>query len=73
MFVKKTNTLWHCITISFQITAKSEQQLTSSPDLKCHRLFRPQFSKFYPSFFSQIREVSNILTPNAGVSDYTPV
>ncbi len=28
MFVKKTNTLWHCITISFQITAKAEQQIS---------------------------------------------
>ena len=25
--------------------------------LKCYRLFRPQFRKFNPSFFSQIREV----------------
>ena len=35
--------------------------------LKCHRLFRPQFRKFNPSFFVENREVSNTLTPNVGV------
>ena len=35
--------------------------------LKCHRLFRPQFRKFNPSFFVENREVSDTLTPNVGV------
>ena len=41
--------------------------------VKCQRLFRPQFSKFKTSFFVEIREVSDTLTPNVGVSRYTPV
>ena len=41
--------------------------------LKCHRLFRPKISKVKPSFFAQIREVSNTLTRSEGVSDDTPV
>ena len=45
----------------------------SNSIVKCYRLFRPQFSKVKTSFFPDIREVSNTLTPNAGVSDYTPV
>ena len=48
-------------------------QHVESDGLKCYRLFRPQFSKVKTSFFPDIREVSNTLTPNAGVSDYTPV
>jgi len=35
--------------------------------LKCQRLFRPQFRKVKPIFFAEIREVSDTLTPNAGV------
>ena len=41
--------------------------------LKCQRLFRPKFSKFKTSFFFEIREVSDTLTPNVDVSDDTPV
>ncbi len=41
--------------------------------LKCYRLFRPKFSKVKTSFVAQIRQVSNTLTPSAGVCDYTPV
>ena len=41
--------------------------------LKCYRLFRPKFSKVKPSFFAQIPQVSNTLTPSEGVCDYTPV
>ena len=38
--------------------------------LKCQRLFRPQFRKVKIRFLSEIREVSNTLTPHVGVSDY---
>ena len=41
--------------------------------MKCQRLFRPQFSKVKISFVSQIRQESDTLTPNVGVSDDTPV
>ena len=41
--------------------------------LKCQRLFRPKFSKVKTSFFVEIREVSDTLTPNAGVCGDTPV
>ena len=41
--------------------------------LKCHRLFRPQFRKVKTSFVVEIREVSNTLTLNAGVSGDTLV
>ena len=42
--------------------------------LKYHRLFRPKISKVKRRFVVEIREVSNgFLTPNVGVSDYTPV
>ena len=41
--------------------------------MKCQRLFRPQFRKFNPSFAARIPQVSNTLTPNVGVSDDTPV
>ena len=41
--------------------------------MKCYRLFRPKFSKVKTSFVAQIRQVSNTLTPSAGVCDYTPV
>ena len=41
--------------------------------LKCHRLFRPQFSKFNPSFVSQIRQESDTLTPSEDASGDTPV
>ncbi len=54
-----------------EVYATKETQETNG--LKCYRLFRPQFSKVKTSFFPDIREVSNTLTPNAGVSDYTPV
>ena len=37
------------------------------------RLFRPNFSKVKTSFVSEIREVSDTLTPNVDVSDDTPV
>ena len=37
------------------------------PSLKCQRLFRPQFSKFNPSFVSQIRQESDTLMPNEDV------
>ena len=42
-------------------------------DMKCQRLFRPQFSKVKTSFFAEIREVLDTLTPNAGVFGDTPV
>ena len=45
----------------------------SRSPLKCHRLFGPQFSKFNPSFVSQIRQESDTLTPSEDVSDYRPV
>ena len=32
--------------------------------LKCHRLFRPQFRKVKTSFFAEIRQVSDTLTPH---------
>ena len=35
--------------------------------VKCQRLFRPQFCKVKPIFLAEIREVSDTLTPNAGV------
>ncbi len=38
-----------------------------SQSMKCHRLFGPQFSKVNPSFVSQIRQMSDTLTPNVGV------
>ena len=41
--------------------------------VKCHRLFRPQFRKVKTSFVVEIREVSNTLTLNAGVSGDTLV
>ena len=41
--------------------------------LKCYRLFRPKFRKVKTSFFAQIPQVSNTLTPSEGVCDYTPV
>ena len=41
--------------------------------VKCYRLFRPKFSKVKTSFFAQIPQVSNTLTPSEGVCDYTPV
>ena len=41
--------------------------------MKCHRLFRPKFSKVKRRFVVEIREVSNTLTSNAGVSGDTPV
>ena len=42
-------------------------------DLKCHLLFGPQFSKVKRRFVFEIRQVSDTLTPNVGVSDDTPV
>ena len=42
-------------------------------NVKCHRLFRPQFRKVKTSFVVEIREVSNTLTLNAGVSGDTLV
>ena len=36
-------------------------------------LFRPQFSKVKRRFVFEIRQVSDTLTPNVGVSDDTPV
>ena len=42
-------------------------------EVKCQRLLGPKFRKVKTSFFSEIRQVSNTLTPNAGVSDDTPV
>ena len=41
--------------------------------MKCYRLFRPKFRKVKTSFFAQIPQVSNTLTPSEGVCDYTPV
>ena len=41
--------------------------------VKCHRLFRPQFRKFNPSFFAQIRQVLDTPMPNVDVSDDTLV
>ena len=35
-----------------------------SPKVKCHRLFRPKISKVKPSFFVEIPQVSNTLTPS---------
>ena len=48
-------------------------QTLLAKEMKCHRLFRPQFSKFKTSFFVEIREVSDTLTLNADVSGDTPV
>ena len=42
-------------------------------DVKCQRLFRPQFSKVKTSFVSQIRQESDTLTPSEDVSDDTLV
>ena len=44
-----------------------------SKGMKCHRLFRPKFSKFKRSFFFENREESDTLTLNVGVCDDTPV
>ena len=41
--------------------------------VKCQRLFRPKISKVKTSFVAQIRQVSNTLMPNVGVSGDTPV
>ena len=41
--------------------------------VKCHRLFRPKFRKVKRRFFVEIREVSDTLTLNVGVSGDTPV
>ena len=47
--------------------------INSAVKLKCQRLFRPEISKVKTSFFAQIRQESNILTPSADVSGYTPL
>ncbi|MDE0465644.1 MAG: hypothetical protein OYL97_01205 [Candidatus Poribacteria bacterium] len=41
--------------------------------VKCQRLFRPKFSKVKPSFVFEIPQVSDTLTPNAGVCGDTLV
>ena len=47
---------------------------TSNDDtVKCIRLFRLQFDKVKRRCVVEIPEVSNTLTPNAGVCDDTPV
>ena len=53
--------------------AKRRKSTTVVETIKCYRLFRPKFSKVKTSFVAQIRQVSNTLTPSAGVCDYTPV
>ena len=44
-----------------------DAMMVFSLTLKCQRLFRPQFRKVKPIFLAEIREVSDTLTPNAGV------
>ena len=57
-------TLRHRFSGACQLRCK---QITQFRIVKCHRLFRPKISKVKPSFVAEIRQVSNTLTPNAGV------
>ena len=41
-------------------------------NVKCQRLLGPKFHKVKTSFVVKIRQVSNTLMPNAGVSGDTP-
>ena len=46
---------------------------TEFKNVKWCRLFRAKIRKVETSFFAQIRQVSNTLTPSADVSGDTPV
>ena len=56
-------------------TIELRDQMIRPPeqDMKCQRSLGPKFRKVKISIVAEIPQVSNILTPNAGVCGDTPV